>query len=652
MMDRGVVRSACQALGLAVIVFGVSFAGAADSIDVSKASTYQSDMARAVNIVFHLSKFDYPTYFVQKPDYGRQLLSSYMDQLDPEHIFFSAEDATDILKSGDAMVAAMQEGDVTVAQKVTAQHTDRVKRRIGYALTLINQGFTFDGQDTLVIKASSVPDFLPEEALKARWGKIIKSEWLDLKLHGLSDSQIKDRLISRYSHFSEALVKADQAYGLIRYVAASIVAGDPAGRYWNATHGEKAQDDTLIQNTLALDDDADGPLIRAGRGDGSARLNAGDRLVGISAGGADITYLDGATAATASSLLKSLSQDTGVRLYIRRVGTLPGAPIVEVPYDLQAAPDDTKLSMRLFTPSGAIGGERVAVIAMPVMYGFVHRDGAASKERVDVDLREALAQAHSQGVVAVVFDLRDDTGGYADTSVRVAQAFLGNRLPWRIQEQRSLTFPPLDSGASMAWDGPLTVLVNGRTAEGGEMVAAALQDYGRALIVGDKTAGVASIGTAIDLNRFVTTRAAGSDLGTLKMTVGGVFRANGESIAGRGVTPDVIVPQYMMGNGLFKEEPFPSIAPMAVDGFSALQAADAGVVRKHQRGDDPFGDHSVDSSARSGEVLSLNFAERQSEQHRLKANAASGVEDPSIKQAVAIAYEQSRAMAAASSQAR
>jgi carboxyl-terminal processing protease len=642
---RRALRNTCHALVLAIMVFGIAPLWAADSMDAANASTYQSDIASAASLIFHLSRFSYPANFTQKPDYERQVLSNYVDQLDPEHIFFSAEDVTGILKHANDVLAAMQGRDTSVAEDAATQHSNRAKQRIGYALTLINKGFKFDGQDSIVVNASSVPDFLPEDALSARWEKIIKSDWLNLKLQGLPDAQIRHRLTSRYTHFLQALVKADQTFALVGYVRACVVAGDPAGGYWNTLHSEKATNPAASQNTLVLDGDADGPLIGEDSGEASTRLRMGDRLVGISVGGGDITYLDGATAAAATSLLTSLPEDAEVKLYIRRVGTLPGAPIVEVPFGLATAPDLIKLSMQFYTPSGATQRERVAVITVPVMYGFTRRkgDGATSKDRVDVDLREALAQARAQGAVAAVLDLRDDTGGYMDTIARVAQIFLGNRAPWRMQTKDSITPPTLDGEAVAAWDGPLTVLVNGGTAEGGEMVAAALQDYGRALIVGDKTAGNGSIGTRIDLNRFATQgRATPSDYGLLNMTIGGVFRADGESIAGRGVTPDVVVPQPMANNRLRKEESFPPIAPVAVDAFTAFQAADAEVVRNHRHSDDAARHRDADPSTQAGDVLALNYAQRKSAQHLDEAKADLEEEDPVIKEVVQIAYEQSR----------
>jgi carboxyl-terminal processing protease len=652
MMPRQAVRHTCKALAWAAMLFCASSTWAADSADTTNAATYQTDMANAAEIIFHLSRFDYAANFVQKPDYGRQVLTGYMKQLDPEHLFFSAEDATEILQHADGVLAAMQGRDTTVAEDVATKHIDRVKKRMGYALNLINKGFKFDGQDSIMIKASSAQDFMPEEALNAAWAKIIKSDWLNLKLEGLADSQIKDRLTSRYAHFEDALVKADQSFALIRYVKACVAAGDPAGGYWNALHGEKADDAYALQSTLALDDDADGPLIRSDGGDVGSRLKARDRLVGISVGGGGITYLDGASAATATSVLKALPEDVDVKLYIRRAGTLPGAPIVEVPLNLAAVPAQTRISMQWLAPPGAAHGERVAVVTMPVMYGFYRQpsDGATSKERADVDLRNALTQARAQGAVAVVLDLRGDTGGYITMVNKVAQVFLENRTPWRTQTKQNITSPSADDEASTPWDGPLSVLVNGHTAEGGEMLAAALQDYGRALIIGDKTAGDGNIDTLIDLNRFVKAgRTATSDLGSLKMTVGGVFRADGESIAGHGVTPDVRVSQPAASDWWFKEDAFPPIAPIAVTTFTAFQSADAEVARNHQHGNDPSGSQDTDSSSRSEDVLSLNYAQRKAERGGHASKATVAEDDTTLKEAVNIAYEQSRTTGAAAS---
>jgi carboxyl-terminal processing protease len=661
-----------MAIGIVVALL-VGYATASDTkpaeahVDIAGASTYQNDTATAASIIFHLAKFDYPENFAIRPDYGQQVLLRYVDALDPEHIFFSSEDVATITAPGNAAVSLIQSSNATMAMDIAQKHADRVNMRINYALGLLNKGFQFSGDDSLVVKAASAPDFLPEQALKARWEKIVKSDWLNLKLQGLSDSQIKDQLTSRYSHFSAALIRADQTSVLVRYVAACIAAGDPSGAYWNGAYLEKSTDLPAYAGMLALTDDADGPLIhKEGNDKPTDALHAGDRLIGVSTETGPITYLDGTNAVAAAALVRSLPQGAGVNLYVRRAGTLPGAPIIKVSYTSALASFDDKITMQLITPANSENNARVAFVSIPSMYGFTLRAGdrATSQERADVDLRHALEQAREQGAVAVVLDLRGDGGGYFNTVDRIAGLFLGNRSPWRTQHRSGtgdMTVTPMDpvSDASIAWDGALVVLVDGRTAEGGEILAGALQDYGRALIVGNRTVANGSVQSSIDLNRFVSTTStkAATDLGLLKMTTMGVFRANGESLSGHGITPDVTLPQ-LVPRGEFERQPAPSIAPATIDRFTSYDASYAEVMGKyrHIEGRSPdiarwlAESHRLEPDGQLGDELSLNLTQRLSEHRAATSKSVLTGPDPVLETVAEIAYDQSRALMAQAQQ--
>lgn len=622
-------------------------------VGTATTSTYVNDMARAALVIQHLAKFDYFANFTMQPDYGKQVLVHYVNALDPEHIFYSSEDVAKILASAPDVASAIQRSDTALAADVARKHADRVKTRIDYAMTLLSKGFEFGGKDTLVVRAASVPDFLPEQALNQRWEKIVKSDWLNLKVAGFTDSQIKDSLASRYSHFAKALTEADQASALVRYVDACIVAGDPNGGYWNGTYFEKSTDIPSFVGQLGLVNDADGPLVRRNGSDAPGDFpHDGDRLIGLSTETGPVTYLDGTNAAVAAVLLRSFSRNADVNLYLRRAGTLPGAPTIKIPYASALGFSDKGIKLLMITPSGAKTHEQVAFISIPVMYGVMPKAGDASGKRADVDLQQALTQAREQGAVAVVLDLRGDGGGRPDVVARMAQMFLGSRSPWRTQQKDKIVPVQPASDVSTAWDGPLAVLVDGQTAGGAEMFTAALQDYGRALIVGNRTAAKGNIETFVDLNRFLTAMHPGlTDIGALRMSTMGVFRASGESISGHGVTPDITLPLLVARSG-DERQPAPSIAPLSIDKFTIFDASNAKITNKYRHFEDRSSElmhwlasqHRLEPDMQAGDELSLNLAKRQSE-HKDAKTASAGT-DPAIGVVTEIAYDQSRTLTA------
>jgi len=656
------ITSRMMAIGVAVALLAghaptLTAQTVAPDTGTATSSTYSNDAARAALLILHLAKFDYFENFNMRPDYGKQVLVRYVDALDPEHIFYSSEDVAKILMSAPDVVSMIQRSDITMAADIAHEHADRVRMRIDYATALLSKGFEFGGKDTLAVRAASVPDFLPEQALAQRWEKIVKSDWLNLKLAGLADSQIKDSLASRYSHFAKALTEVDQASALVRYVNACIVAGDPNGGYWNGTYFEKSTEVPSFVGQLGLGNDADGPLVYKYGSDAPGDFpHNGDRLIGISTETGPITYLDGTNGAVAAVLLRSFPKDADVNLYVRRADTLPGAPVIKIPYASALGFSDKRIKLLLITPAGAKPQEQIAFISIPVMYGAVPKASDVSDSRADVDLQQELKQAREQGAVAAVLDLRGDRGGRPDIVARMAGLFLGSRSPWRTQQKDKIVPMQPASDVSIAWDGPLVVLVDGQTAGGAEMFTAALQDYGRALIVGNRTAAKGNIETLVDLNRFLTAMHPGeTDLGALRMSTMGVFRANGESISGHGITPDITLP-LLGARSDDERQPAPSIEPVSIDRFTTFDASYAKVTNKYRHLEDHSPElmqwlatqHRLAPDMQAGDELSLNLAKRQLEHDGAKT--ASAGTDPAVGIAAEIAYDQSRALPARAQQ--
>ncbi|MBF6022847.1 S41 family peptidase [Lysobacter niastensis] len=203
-----------------------------------------------------------------------------------------------------------------------------------------------------------------------------------------------------------------------------------------------------------------------------------------------------------------------------------------------AAPERTGDPEPLTAPTTAtrsvlsLGNRRAGVITVGSFYGLGNGSVSRDVARLAGELRQA-------GVDGVVLDLRGSPGGALREVIDVAGLFLGPVPFVQIRETGNRVSTEKAANAA-AWTGPLVVLVDGRTASGAEMLAAAIQDHGRGLVVGETTYGRGSIQNPVDLDRGDPNSRGAPRFGLVNLTIAEAYRLDGRPI-GAGVTPDVVL---------------------------------------------------------------------------------------------------------------
>jgi carboxyl-terminal processing protease len=174
-------------------------------------------------------------------------------------------------------------------------------------------------------------------------------------------------------------------------------------------------------------------------------------------------------------------------------------------------------------------------------------DLASASERstpksTTADVQQLLKKLVAENVRGIVLDLRRNGGGSLEEAIKLTGLFIGEGPIVQVKDADGDIVVEFDRDPSISYDGPLIVLTSRFSASASEILAAALQDYGRALIVGDKsTHGKGTVQTIYELNRFARFPRSYNP-GALKVTIRKFYRANGESTQLRGVTPDIVLP--------------------------------------------------------------------------------------------------------------
>jgi carboxyl-terminal processing protease len=197
------------------------------------------------------------------------------------------------------------------------------------------------------------------------------------------------------------------------------------------------------------------------------------------------------------------------------------------------------------TIHSTISGERdlrVGVISLPSFY-----EDFAARQRGDADYKSAtrdverlLGDLKNDEVDGVLIDLRNNGGGSLGEAVDLTGLFIDTGPVVQRRDFNCEVIVEVDEKSGVAWDGPLGVLINRGSASASEIVAAAIQDYGRGVIIGDQSFGKGTVQRVIDLDRIANNRKP--QYGELKMTVAQFFRIDGGTTQLRGVVPDLLLP--------------------------------------------------------------------------------------------------------------
>ncbi len=264
-------------------------------------------------------------------------------------------------------------------------------------------------------------------------------------------------------------------------------------------------------------------------------LKAEDRILKVGQGTEEPVDLADASVQEAVRLIRG-PKGTEVRLTVRKPdGRIRVIPIIR---DVVVVEESYAKSAMLGAPGTNL---KVGYISLP---SFYHDFQSARGRSSAGDVKRELERLKAQGAEAIVLDLRGNGGGSLDDAVKMAGLF----LPWgpvvQVRDREGIANVLEDTDPSVTFGGPLAVLVNTFSASASEILAAAMQDYGRAVVIGtDTTFGKGTVQTLIDLDNLAAPAdAAFKPLGTLKLTIQKFYRVNGGSTQSRGVVPDILIP--------------------------------------------------------------------------------------------------------------
>ena len=483
---------------------------------------------------------------------SQDILKRYLEALDPGKVFLTAQDVAGFSKYATTLDDAIKSGQVDPAWAMFAVYRMRVGERIAYARGLLKGGFDFSGNERYEYDREHAPWAASGAALDTLWKQSVKNDWLRLKLAGKKPEEIRKTLDKRYANVLDGVgeIKGEDVFqSFLNAYAASI---DPHTDYMTPRSAENfnmqisnslegigavlfKQDDVILIREIV----PGGPAARSGK------LKPGDRIVGVGQNASgEMKDVIGWRTDDAVDLIRGAA-NTQVRLdIVPAEAPLDSKPARVLLTRAKVRLEDARAKAETIVVPAANGEpvRRIGVIKLPGFYQDIdarrRRDSDyASATR---DVARMLAQFRAQKMDGVVLDLRGNGGGSLSEAIELTGLFIDQGPVVQVRESGGRVSVENDNKAGVAWDGPLAVLINRGSASASEIVAGAIQDYGRGLIIGETSFGKGTVQNMVDLDRWPANEQA--RFGQVKLTIAQFFRPGGSSTQNKGVVPDVAFP--------------------------------------------------------------------------------------------------------------
>ena len=503
---------------------------------------------------------------------GSDILDMYIDSLDPNHTLFLQADVDEFKKKyADDFGNRLKRGDLSAGVDVFERYRKRSNEYFEMAKKMLKTDIDLTSDETIILDREELPHFTSKKAQRDYWARQLKFQLMSITL-GQESEKAKEKvflddpditlgqdlvrddqrtpneiLLNRLSRQQGQMERLKDDEIMETILNTAMLTYDPHSNYYAPIQANEMQ----IQSSLQLEGigvsirpDRKNPnytrivtLVDGGPAAKTGQIKPNDLIIAIAKDGKTMTDVVGWSTREIVSLIRG-KRGTPVTIKLRQ----PNAPdasvrtvtvvrdiieqeesgvnhrIVEVPHASDAEDSDSTL-------------KRIGVLEIPSFYlNYRARRNGEDYRSVSLDTENAIKELNKQNIDGLVIDLRNDPGGSLDEVAKMLGLFIKSGPLVQIKDNRgNIQVYRDDDGGKQLYDGKLVVITNLASASASEIFAAAIQDYGRGLVVGSTTTGKGS--AQIQLDSIA--------LGSATLTQRKFYRITGGSTQNKGVVPDV-----------------------------------------------------------------------------------------------------------------
>ena len=489
----------------------------------------------------------------------REFLSSFLERLDKQKLYFTQKEVDNFDKSFSAtLITFFKQGNLFPGYEIYNEYKRRSVARLDWALTFLDANMTFDTNQTFDTDRENAPWAKTEHELEKHWEKLVSFELLNETLQQLDansseetlspeklseiTNNSRDKLGKRYERWKKNIQEFESSDVQELYLSTLTQMFDPHTTFMNIK--EKERFDQQMNNEFvgigAVLRDEDGfctikELLPGGPAEGSRELEPDDVILKVAQAEGDFVDVVNMKLSKIVELIKG-PKDTLVRLEIKPIQDPANSKIVRI------IRDKIKLTANLASATLHKTGDEdkskmIGVIDLPSFYGS---SGNGPKATDDVEeLIGALINLKAEGLI---LDLRRNGGGYLSEAVNLAGLFISRGPVVQVKSTDGKIRKKFDFNPKLAWDGPLIILVSRYSASASEIVAGALQNHKRAIIVGDETThGKGTVQSLIPMKLPLNFAAISKKRSAAKITIQKYYLPSGDSTQIGGVKSDISI---------------------------------------------------------------------------------------------------------------
>ncbi len=544
---------------------------------------------------------------VLNDEFSEEVYNAYLEKLDPQKRYFYQSDIDEFSAHKHQLDDYIRDKELDFFFQTYERFQQRFAESKLLYKSILTKKFDFTRKDIIDVDYEEIPYVENEKQMKQRWHKRLKYSTLSTYFDTLDQQEkdleknpdqktkskieieeesrkITENSVSEYFDFAEELNEKDW---FAQYINAIVETYDPHTYYFAPK--DKDRFDISMSGKLEgigarLQKKKDNikitEVISGGPAWRGEEVEVGDVILKVKQEDEDeAVSIVGMRLDNAVSLIKG-PKGTKVTLTLKRVdGSIEDVDIIRDIVELE----ETYAKSSLIKKKDKYFG----LINLPKFY-FNAED--YNSRNAASDVKKEIERFKNKNIDGLVIDLRNNGGGSLKTAVDLAGLFIKTGPVVQVKSRGARKQVLDDNNPSIVWDGPLVIMVNELSASASEILAAAIQDYKRGIVIGSKqTYGKGTVQSIIDLNRWLRSNNNG-DLGAIKVTTSKFYRINGGSTQLEGVKSDVVVPDrysYIEIGEKDQDNPLPydKIAPAQYSNWSNLVGYEDIIKRSKNRMD-------------------------------------------------------------------
>ena len=465
-------------------------------------------------------------------DFAKNVIDRLMNYLDMNHSLYTQSEVDAIYAHTKSILNGVNKCELDYPYSLYNENIKKRYQKYKFMIDNVSENLDLNTNETIALDRTKAPFAKTEDELKSLWMAELKNEFETQLLNGKTKAQAVERIKNRYIVAMRRISQYSSEDVFSAFENSFAAAIDPHTNYFGPVESENFNDDMNLSlegiGAVLSQEDEYTVIVQIMPGspaEKSKKLKPKDKIVAVKQEHGKFEDIIGWRLTEVVKKIKG-KKGTKVVLEIERgEGAAAKTFNVELTRD-KIRLQDKEAKSKVYT---SYDGRKIGVITISSFY-------------IDLSLnvKRELSKLESENVDGIIVDLRNNGGGLLPEAVYTTGLFIKDGPVVLVRDVNGNESAYDDTDASMLYKGPLVVLINRLSASSSEIMAAALQDYGRALIVGDTSYGKGTVQQSRPLTRLYDL--IGADLGSIHYTIAKFYRINGGSTQLKGVTPDIAMP--------------------------------------------------------------------------------------------------------------